>query len=113
MLSQSSHFASFILGLELLGVSIYALISYPVRGLFSLEAALKYLILSGVSSAFILFGSALLFAVLGTLYFPDMALKNFQETGSDQFLVLTGSALILSGIGFKLSLVPFQFPCYS
>lgn len=43
-LAHSAHFASFILGLELLGGFLYAMISYPGRGLFSLEAALKYLI---------------------------------------------------------------------
>ena len=107
-LAQSAHFATFILGLELLGVSIYAMISYPRRGLFSLEAALKYLILSGVSSAVILFGIALLYAVSGALSFTGMAADHFQENGFDRLFILMGSAMILSGIGFKLSLVPFH-----
>ena len=107
-LAQSAHFASFILGLELLGISLYALISYPSRGLFSLEAALKYLILSGVSSAFILFGIALFYAVLGTMSFTEMAGSHYQQTGPDRLFILVGSAMILSGIAFKLSLVPFH-----
>ena len=103
VLAHSAHFASFILGLELLGISLYAMISYPTRGLFSVEAALKYLILSGVSSAFILFGVALLFAVTGTLSFAEMAAGE-----ASHLFVLIGSAMILAGIGFKLSLVPFH-----
>ena len=108
VLTISVHFASFVLGLELLGISIYALISYPTKGVFSLEAALKYLILSGISSAFILFGAGLLYAVSGTLSFADFAAGGIPNTGTGQIFVLAGSAMMLAGIGFKLSLVPFH-----
>jgi NADH-quinone oxidoreductase subunit N len=107
-LAHSAHFAMFILGLELLGVSLYAMISYRTRGLFGLEAALKYLILSGVSSAIILFGIALLYAVLGTLSFAEMAASHYQETGLDRLYILVGTGMLLAGIGFKLSLAPFH-----
>lgn len=106
----STHFAAFILGLELLGVSLYAMISYPDKGLSSLEAALKYLILSGVSSAFILFGIALVFAITGTLDFAMLA--NFAvgeaQVGEGGLMLMAGLAMVLAGIMFKLSLVPFH-----
>lgn len=108
ILAHSAHFGSFVLGLELVSVSLYAMISYPVKGLFGLEAALKYLILSGVSSAFILFGVALLFAALGTLSFAGMASAAIGSTSSDNLYILIGTIMILAGIGFKLSLVPFH-----
>jgi len=104
-LAHSSHFGAFILGLELVGVSLYAMISYPTSGQFSLEAALKYLILSGVSSAFILFGIALLFAVTGSLSFSEMSAAGFSEA---PLFALMGATMILAGTGFKLSLVPFH-----
>jgi NADH-quinone oxidoreductase subunit N len=107
ILAHCAHFASFILGLELVGVSLYAMISYPIKGLFSLEAALKYLILSGVSSAFILFGIAFLFAVTGSLSFHGMAEANLDQENASMF-ALIGASLMLSGIAFKLSLVPFH-----
>jgi len=112
-LAYSAHFAMFILGLELLGVSLYAMISYPVRGLFSLESALKYLILSGVSSAIILFGIALLYAALGTMAFVELAstvvaIDSQPENGSDHLFILVGIGMMIAGIGFKLSLVPFH-----
>ncbi len=124
-LAHSAHFGSFILGLELLGISLYAMISYPTQGLLSLEAALKYLILSGVSSAFILFGIAFLFATTGTLSFAEMADANINPTavqggvqggvqgsvqGSEslRLYMLIGGSMILAGVGFKLSLVPFH-----
>ncbi|MEX0942312.1 MAG: NADH-quinone oxidoreductase subunit N [Pseudomonadales bacterium] len=110
ILTMSTHFAAFILGLELLGVSLYAMISYPAKGLSSLEAALKYLILSGVSSAFILFGIALVFAITGTMDFAT--LKNFAGVEApDQgygLMLMAGFAMLLAGVMFKLSLVPFH-----
>jgi len=107
-LACATHFASFVLGLELLSVSIYAMISYPPRGLFSVEAALKYLILSGVSSAFILFGIALLFSATGVLSFEAIANFDYQDEGNSRLLLLVSVAMILAGFMFKLSLVPFH-----
>ncbi len=107
ILAHSAHFASFILGLELVGVSLYAMISYPVRGFFSLEAALKYLILSGVSSATLLFGIAFLFAVTGSLSFQGMADATAHMEHASVF-VLIGATFVLAGIAFKLSLAPFH-----
>lgn len=104
----SSHVASFILGLELLSISIYALISYPARGTATLEAALKYLILSGVASAFILFGAALIYAAFGSLAFTDLADSLSGSTGPPNLLAMGGSAMFVAGMGFKLSLVPFH-----
>jgi NADH-quinone oxidoreductase subunit N len=108
ILAHSAHFGSFILGLELVSVSLYAMISYPVKGLFGLEAALKYLILSGVSSAFILFGIALLFAMLGTLSFTGMASAAVVSASATSPFMLAGIIMIIAGIGFKLSLFPFH-----
>ncbi|MCZ6504126.1 MAG: NADH-quinone oxidoreductase subunit N [Gammaproteobacteria bacterium] len=104
----SSHFASMILGLELLGVSIYTMISYPHKGLLTLEAALKYLILSGVSSTFILFGAALIYAVGGKLGFAELASVALETRDSGEIFLTAGSALIFAGIMFKLSVTPFH-----
>ena len=104
----STHFASFILGLELMGVSIYTMISYPQRGLLTLEAALKYLILSGVSSTFLLFGAALIYAISGNLEFSKLAPVALATHGTGEIYLTAGSALIFAGIMFKLSLTPFH-----
>ncbi len=107
VLVASSHFASFFLGLELLSVSLYALIAYQRTNPFGIEAAVKYLVLAGVSSAFLLFGMALVYADLGTMQLSALAA---QTTGSAHLspLLLTGLGLIIVGIGFKLALVPFH-----
>jgi NADH-quinone oxidoreductase subunit N len=108
ILVSSTHFATFILGLELLGISIYTMMSYPLRGLLTLEAALKYLILSGVSSAFILFGAALIYAISGTLSFAELATVETPGGYADSIFLLAGSGLVFAGIMFKLSLAPFH-----
>jgi len=110
VLISSDHFAGFFLGLELLSVSLFAMVAYPVTALTRqgepIEAGIKYLILSGVSSAFLVFGMALMYAASGTMAFPDLALA--LQTMESNFYVISGTALIISGICFKLSLVPFH-----
>ena len=112
VLVSATHFASFLLGLELLGVSLYPLIAYPERGDLPLEAAIKYLILSGAASAILLFGFALIYASLGTLSYDGigeaLAARISDQEGSQHLLILAGTAMVFVGIGFKLSVVPFH-----
>ena len=105
VLVSSNHFAAFFLGLETLSVSLFALIAYTVRRKRALEAAVKYVILSGVSSAFLLFGIALIYSQTGSLSFPEIAQA---MTGASQVMEVIGAILIIAGLGFKLSLVPFH-----
>ncbi|MEH6604140.1 MAG: NADH-quinone oxidoreductase subunit N [Pseudomonadales bacterium] len=106
VLVHSAHLASFLLGLELMGVALYALIAYPERGDLPLEAAIKYLVLSGAASAVLLFGFALLYAAVGTLSFEEIGLQ--LKINGEGLIVMAGTAMILVGAGFKLSLVPFH-----
>lgn len=109
LLVSATHLASFLLGMELLGVALYALIAYPERGHLPLEAATKYLILSAAASAILLFGFALIYAALGTLSFVEIGERLPQAANLDkQRVVLVGTAMVITGIGFKLSLVPFH-----
>ncbi len=104
VLVASNHFASLFLGLEILSISLYAIIAYVKTRKNSIEAGLKYLILAAASSAFLLFGMALIYAGTGSLSFAKLSLA-FQDSG---FLATAGLALMLVGIGFKLGLVPFH-----
>ncbi len=107
VLAMSVHFAALWLGLELLSVSLFGLIAYlPVRRR-GLEAGLKYLILAATSSAFLLFGMALIYADLGTLDFASMAAA-LATTKPHPELVVPGVLLMTTGIGFKLAVVPFH-----
>ncbi len=106
VLVASSHFVSFFLGLELLSVSLYALIAYQRFDERGNEAGLKYLVLAAASSSFLLFGMALVYTQMGTMQFALIAERAAASPSS--FLLLAGLALIIVGIGFKLALVPFH-----
>jgi len=103
VLAWASHFATFFLGLELLSVGLFVLIAYPRARPQSLEAGLKYLVLAGVSSAFVLFGLALLYYERGTLRLAELA-----SGGPLGAPAWAGLAMVLVGLGFKLALVPFH-----
>jgi len=107
VLVASSHFVSFVLGLEILSVSLYALLAYLKTDQRGLEAALKYLILAAVSSAFLLFGMALVYAQFGSMEFAEFAMPT-TGTKPDGPMLLAGTIMIISGIGFKLAVVPFH-----
>ncbi|MEO8051476.1 MAG: NADH-quinone oxidoreductase subunit N [Acidobacteriota bacterium] len=108
VLSASTHFASLFLGLEILSVALYALISYLHERALPVEAGIKYLVLAAVSAGFLLFGIALLYADLGTMDFARIAQLLATKADLDLTLLLPGVALIVTGIGFKLALVPFH-----
>ncbi len=107
----SSHFATFFIGIELLGLSLFAMVGYLVTGatrlVHNLEASVKYMILSGVSSSFLLFGLALVYADTGVLAVGELAAQlAVGNTGTT--LSQVGFVMVLVGIGFKLSVVPFH-----
>jgi len=106
VLVASSHFVSFFLGLEILSVALYALSAYLHTRRRPIEAGVKYLILAGSSSAFLLFGMALIYAQLGTM---DLSrLEGLLVGAQNSPLVLAGLTFIITGIGFKLGVVPFH-----
>ncbi|MGK0441550.1 MAG: NADH-quinone oxidoreductase subunit N [Pseudohongiellaceae bacterium] len=107
VLAYAEHLASLLLGMELLSVALYALIAYPDKTILPLEAATKYLVLSGAASAATLFGFALLYAITGTMAFTEMGVQ-LAEQPSGNTMLLVAMVFILSGLGFKLSLVPFH-----
>ena len=107
VLAASTHFASFFLGIEILSVSLYALTAYLRHSDRSIEAGVKYLILAAVSSAFILFGMALVYAEIGSMEFIRIA-SRMSTTGVHSLLLLTGIGMIIVGVGFKLAVVPFH-----
>jgi len=109
---SSNHFVSTILGLETLSMSLYGMVAYPLHSKesakYPLEAAVKYLVLSAVSSSLILFGMALLYAKTGTLAFSDIVnVSPSLPALSDNYSIIA-LLLIFAGMAFKLSLAPFH-----
>jgi NADH-quinone oxidoreductase subunit N len=108
VLAASTHWISLFLGLELLSIALYAMIAYLHTRPLPVEAGIKYLVLAGLSGAFLLFGIALLYAALGTMELPRMAAILTGGAAFDRALVLPALALVITGLGFKLAVVPFH-----
>lgn len=106
VLTISKHFISFFIGLELLSVSLYALIAYLRNRNNAVEAGTKYLILAALSSAFLLFGMALIYMETGTMEFTTIAQQLARPASS--LLFIMGFGIMVVAIGFKLALVPFH-----
>ncbi len=105
VLAASQHLASLFIGLELLSMPLYGMLAYAYHEQRSLEAGIKYLILSAAASAFLLFGMALLYAQTGELRIDVLMANLDSHTG---IWGLAGVGLMLVGLGFKLSVVPFH-----
>lgn len=106
-LVYASHLIAFFIGIELLSIPFVGLIGYQYIQTHSLEAAVKYMILSAVASAFLLMGIAFYYATTGELTFSGLSYQ-LSTMSYPSNLLLMGVCLMLVGIGFKLSLVPFQ-----
>jgi len=108
-LVASSHMAMLFISLELLSMPLYGMVAYRFRTERSLEAGIKYLVLSAAATAFLLFGMALLYARTGQLEFGALAagLTSGVSGGLDPW-ILGGAVLIVVGLGFKLSIMPFH-----
>jgi NADH-quinone oxidoreductase subunit N len=107
-LGSSTHFASLFLGIELLSISLIALAAYAFDHPRPLEAGIKYLVMSGASSAVLLFGIALIYAAVGSL---DLRTVGAYIGNGPQFrspYMVAGLGMFISGLAFKIFLVPFH-----
>jgi len=107
LLAYANHLASMFLGIELISLPLFGLVGYAYRQKRSLEASIKYMLLSAAASSFLLFGMALLYAESGDLSFAALG-KNLGDAVIHQPLLLAGLCMMIVGLGFKLSLVPFH-----
>ena len=96
------------LGIELMSISVYALSGMNRRSERSAEGALKYFLLGAFSTAFLLYGIALIYGATGTTNLTLIAGRTAVFGLSQSPLLLTGIALLLIGFGFKVATVPFH-----
>lgn len=105
-IAGASHWLAFFLGFELLSLSLYIVIAIRREKGPAYEAGIKYFVMGAVASSFLVFGIGLLYAATGTLVIAN-SLKTLAGPNSPP-LAVAAFVLILSGIGFKVSLVPFH-----
>ena len=104
MMISSGHFLMFFLGLEMASVPMACLVAFDKYKKESAEGAAKFVLTATFSSGVMLYGISFLYGACGTLYFDDMAAKI-----SASPLTIMGLVFFFSGLGFKISLVPFHF----
>ena len=103
MMMSSGNFLLFFLGLEMASVPLACMVAFD-KTRNSAEGAAKYILVATFSSGVMLFGISFIYAATGTLYFDDVAAKITAEP-----LTIMGLVFFFSGLGFKISLVPFHF----
>ena len=110
MMMSSGHFLMFFLGLEMASVPMACLVGLDKYRHNSAEAAAKFILTATFSSGVMLYGISMLYGATGTLYFDDFADKLMQSIRVyPSALSIVGLVFFASGLGFKISLVPFHF----
>jgi len=104
---SANHFLSLYIGLELLSLSLYAMVALQRDSAQSTEAAMKYFVLGALASGFLLYGMSLLYGVTGTLELPAMA-QVLQAGVQEQTVLVFGLVFLVAGLGFKLGVAPFH-----
>jgi NADH-quinone oxidoreductase subunit N len=105
VLTMAHHMASLFIGLEMMSVALYGMVAYTYDRARSLEATIKYMVLSATASAVMLFGMALIYAQFGTMAFSEIGQKMGTEPS---LLVIVGGMMLIIGLFFKLSIAPFH-----
>lgn len=107
LLAGAGDLVVFFLGLEILSISTYVLIALASRRFGALEASVKYFVMGAFSSAFLLYGIALIYGSTGSTNTAEISSFLSHNILFDNGLLVAGIALCLVGLGFKISAVPF------
>jgi len=106
VMGAATSLVSIFLGLELLSISLYVMAGYVRRDSRSQEAGVKYLLIGGFASAFVLYGMALVYGATGSTVLKTIAAASGTDTGNN--LLILGVLLMGIGFAFKVSAAPFQ-----
>ena len=106
MISANS-FLTIYLGLELLALTLYALVAFDRHSSKGAEAAMKYFVLGALASGMLLYGISMIYGVAGTLRFDELA-QVMQKDDLNQLVLVFGVVFLVIGLAFKLGAVPFH-----
>ena len=109
VMAQANDLIVLFLGLEILSLAVYVLAAMHRRRFTSQEAGIKYFVLGAFSSAFFLYGIAMIYGGTGTTNLIEILQLFSTNVLVEDGLVLAGLALMLVGLGFKVAAVPFHF----
>jgi NADH-quinone oxidoreductase subunit N len=111
---SASHFLTLYLGLELMSLCLYSLVALDRDSSISTEAAMKYFVLGALASGLLLYGMSMIYGATGSLQITDVAkatlriLQSEPGIASKKAVLAFGLVFIVSGLAFKLGVVPFH-----
>lgn len=107
VMTSAGSLVTVYLGLELLSLSLYAMVAIDRDSSVPAESAMKYFVLGAIASGMMLYGFSIVYGLTGTLQLDDLALA-VREAGPDKLGLVFGLVFIVAGIAFKFGAVPFH-----
>jgi len=104
---SANTFITMYLGLELLSLSLYAVVALQRDSAIATEAAMKYFILGALASGLLLYGMSMLYGATGSLEIGEVS-RSIQSGAANKTLLVFGLVFVVSGLSFKLGVVPFH-----
>jgi NADH-quinone oxidoreductase subunit N len=110
VLISANSFLTVYLGLELMSLCLYAMVALNRDSALSTEAAMKYFVLGALSSGLLLYGMSMIYGATGTLTLTEVAREVARQSTSaaDRTFLVFGLVFVVSGLAFKLGVVPFH-----
>jgi NADH-quinone oxidoreductase subunit N len=96
------------IGLELLSLSLYAMVAMNRDSIPATEAAMKYFVLGALASGLLLYGMSMIYGATGTLEITAVAERLYMGAGQTRRSLVLGLVFLVSGLAFKLGVVPFH-----
>ncbi|MCW9015101.1 MAG: NADH-quinone oxidoreductase subunit NuoN [Gammaproteobacteria bacterium] len=104
---SANHFLSLYLGLELLSLSLYAMVAFDRDNPNASEAAMKYFVLGAIASGMLLYGMSMIYGMTGSLNIAEVATA-INQMGDTNIVLIFGLVFMVIGLAFKLGAVPFH-----
>jgi NADH-quinone oxidoreductase subunit N len=107
VLISAGNLLTVYLGVELLSLSLYAMVAFDRESGIAAESAMKYFVLGAIASGTLLYGFSIVYGMTGTLQLDELAVA-VREVGAGNLGLIFGLAFIIAGIAFKFGAVPFH-----
>jgi NADH-quinone oxidoreductase subunit N len=107
VMCSANNFLVVYLGLELMSLSLYALVALRRDHALSTEAAMKYFVLGALASGFLLYGLSMMYGATGTLEIPKV-FERIAAGGINKEVLVFGTVFVVAGLAFKLGAAPFH-----
>ncbi len=107
VMASAASFLTVYLGLELLALSLYALVAFDRDSRSGPEAAMKYFVLGALASGMLLYGISMIYGATGALGFPEVAAA-LGDPGSERLVLIFGLVFVVVGVAFKFGAVPLH-----